>query len=466
MPGANPTFAECWTQLGLAVKVINAVDLFANANTPNYVTMEDALVTGLDGIYTPGAVSRLRGAVRDGLNNALTPSTLRNLWRPFWLEMARKIDSPELQKGGAIPDAVLLRVIRQAMHDGGSNVGGAIQKINSRGMTLDSAGAVSGTGSGAASRITVDKDGYTLECTGAEDKVFYCDRDQLARDGVRHAEVFEWRPSAGAEDNLYWAGSGSQGKRITSLDAKAGKILINPSFDQGAATSGDGVALTTTTQLTGWTAGTAANIKTRSSAPYVYRGFAQDQGVTHYGLEFTGNTTLTQVIRTANPGVKLDERVPLRIQIAWKRLASATGNLTIRWGASSATVAIGTGTNDVWNILAITPGTACYYQNFNEADLDAQIEVDTLATGTVVVDDFVVAPYVMLDGTWWAIVGGATCWKRGDTITFDADADGGTRAIFSYWFWRTYGDDLDLLIEMRGWFPTDNAGGETIADPS
>ena len=29
-----------------------------------------------------------------------------------------------------------------------------------------------------------------------------------------------------------------------------------------------------------------------------------------------------------------------------------------------------------------------------------------------------------------------------------------------------YGDDFPLLTEMRGWFPTNNAAGETIADPS
>jgi hypothetical protein len=466
MPGANPTFAECWTQLGLAVKVVNEVDKFANANTPNYVTMEDALVVALDGVFTPSAFGSLRGLVRSGLNRALTPTNLRGLFRPFLQEMCRKIDSPELQKGGAISDATMLRVIRQAMHDGAANVGGATQKINSRGMTLDVAGATSGSGSGAVHRLTVDKDGYTLEATGPEDKVFYCDLDQLSTGGSRHAEVFEFRPGAANEDNLYWSGSGSKGRTITSLHAKSASIVTNPSFDQGASTSGDGVALTTTTQLTGWTAGTAANIKTRSSSDYVYRGFKDDTGVTHYGLEFTGSTTLTQVLRTASPGGRLDPRVPVYVQVAWKRLASATGNLTVRFGASSATVAIGTGTNGVWNILKIAVGTGNYYQNFNEADLDVQIEVDTLATGTVVVDDFVSAPYVMLDGTWWAVVGGVTPWKRGDTVTFDADADGGTRAIFSYWFWRTYGDDLGLLIEMRGWLPSDNGGTETIADPS
>ena len=81
----------------------------------------------------------------------------------------------------------------------------------------------------------------------------------------------------------------------------------------------------------------------------------------------------------------------------------------------------------------------------------------------VVVDDVVLAPMVPLDGTWYALVGGATAFVRGDTFTF-TDADAVTRAKLSYWLWRAWEDDPETLLEMRGWFPT-TAGTETIADP-
>jgi predicted alpha-1,6-mannanase (GH76 family) len=123
-------------------------------------------------------------------------------------------------------------------------------------------------------------------------------------------------------------------------------------------------------------------------------------------------------------------------------------------------VDISTGTNDVWNILQLDLDSSRFYDNFKEDDLDVKLEVTSLATGTVVVDDVVLAPMVNLDGTWWAVVGGATPWLKGDTRIFSADARGAT-AIINYWLWRAYGD---LVVPMLGWFPT--SGTPSIADPS
>ena len=455
MAGSDVTFANCWVQLGLAAKIFNWLDLEANASTPNYEAMEDALTTALDGLFTPGILGVVRSRVRASLQQALAVETLREAFQPAFLDMLRAIGSTELGDGGAIDLGRALGAIRQYMVTNA-------QTINSRGMTLDVAGATTATGTGAVYRCIVDQDGKTLECTGAEDKTFYCTKDQNTRGGTKHAETFEFRTEDAAVDRLQWVGSGRV-TEIKSLNAKSGGLVVNPSFESGAVA--DDTALTTNGQINGWDVTTAARWKTRSAAGYTYRGYQNDQGVTHYGLECIVSDQIVQVLKAENQGATFREGVPYRCQIAWMRKASSTGTLTLHLGAVSKAVDISTGVNDAWNILAIDLDEDAYLKAFNQDALSVKAVVSTLATGTVVIDDFVLDEMENLDGTWWCVVGGATPWKRRDTILFDADADG-TRAILSYWLWRAYGDDLALLVAMGGWFPTLNDGNETITDPA
>ena len=454
MPGPNPTFAQVFTQVGYLVKFWNELEKFGNSNSANVVDIEDTLTTALDGVFTPNALPLFRQLAREPLAGVLDPPNLRRMLYPFLQEFARVIGIPELGPGGRVQEDVALRRLRQYMVDNS-------QTLNSRGMTLDTTASGSTTGTGNVYRLTVDKDGKTLECTGAETKVLTCDQDQNT--GRRkHDELFEFKGGDAELDGLYWTGSGRR-LTIPSLHCRSGGLLVNPSFDQGAAA--DDTVLTSTTQLTGWSIGTAANLKTQTTTVAPFRGYPGGP-TTQYCVQFLASDTLTQVLKSANSGAVLDPRRPYISGLAWMRKGSATGTLTFHVGSKSVAVDISTGTNDAWNWLSMDVGTKLWPDNFNEGDLDIKVDVATLAVGTVVVDDVVLAPMEMLDGTWWAVVGGATPWLRGDALTFSGDADGGTRAILSYWLWRAYGDDFALLREMRGWFPTDNAAGETVADPS
>jgi hypothetical protein len=293
---------------------------------------------------------------------------------------------------------------------------------------------------------------------GAEPKTFVCDLDQNNGQQI-HDEEFEFQFGDRDLSGLQWVGTGGT-RRIRSLNCRSSSILVNPSFETGALT--DNTALASTGQLTGWDVGTAASWKTYSNTSYVYRGYP-GQPSTLWGLECVASDTIAQVLRNENPGFSFDPTTPYHIQVAWKRLASATGNLTLHLGAESTTVAIGTGTNGVWNVLQLDLDASRYYQLFKEADLDVKVQVASLATGTVVIDDVVLAPMTNLDGTWWAVAGGATPWLRGDTRIYSGDASGAT-AIFQYWLWRAYGD---LVQGMFGWFPsTTTASSIVIADPT
>jgi hypothetical protein len=459
MPGPNPTFAETWAQLGKAILYINAIELRGWSTTPNLLDAKDALITSLDGVHTPKALPVLERLVQAPIAGVLSKQTLQQVFRPFLWELGRVISAPEMAAGRAPSDGMLIRRIRDYMVAQGPD-----ETILSRGMTIDSSGTTTGTGDGVINRLTVDRYNYALECTGGEAKTFVCDKDQTTQGTRQHEEEFRLDFAPAWEDSLYWTGSGPRNARLKCLHAASSGILRNPSFDLPGGVSDD-TAPTSTTAISGWTiASAAANFKLRSAAGYTYRGYPGAPS-TQYGLQFVGNDTIAQILRTEQPGRGFDQRVPVYAQVAYQRKGSATGNLNLHVGSQSSTAVIGSATNDAWAILRLALGTKCWYDNFREDALDIKLVVDSLATGTVVVDDVIVAPMSMLDGTWWAAVGGAASFLLGDQVAF-TDADGGTRALHSYWLWRAWEHELAVLAEAMGWFPSAGSGSNTIAQPS
>lgn len=461
MPGPNPTFAQAWAQLGTVIRVAEEIENFGNANTPNLLDMIDGVTTAVDGVYSPQVLGVLDRLVRQPIAGTLSKQSLQQLFRPALYEIARVIAAPEM--GGARPsisDGMLIRRIREYMEAQGTD-----ETILSRGMTLDTSGTISGTGTGVISRLTVDRFGYALECTGGEDKVFVCDKDQTSSGIRQHAEEFRLDFEPAWQDPLYWTGSGNRNRRLACVHAASPPgLLVNPSFDRPGGITDD-TSPSSTTAITGWTiAGAAANLKMRSAAGYTYRGYPGAPS-TMYGIEFEADDTISQTLRTEQPGKGFDRRIPIYAQVAVKRLNNATGNITIHLGGQSTTVTIGSLTNNAWNVVRLAVGTKNWYDNFREDALDVKIVVDTLATGTVVIDDVIVAPFTNLDGTWWIAVGSDTSFLLRDTVTF-SDADGGTRALYSYWLWRAWEDEIAVLTEAMGWFPSAGSGSNTIAEPS
>jgi len=442
---ANPTFASCWTQLGLAAKVINEVEKFGSSNTPNLYAMEDALVTGLDGEYTPALVSTVRG-IRNTLSAQMSPRTLReNLFRPAFIEMGRAIGIPEASGQSTVD---LLVRIRKYMHDNSQTL---LEKEGSWSAGSPSAGG-GNVGDGTLARLTVDKDGYDLS-TGTEAKRFECIRDQ--GQVRKHSEVFEFRGGPRARDLLDWEGSGARSLLVCKNAKDSGVYVQNPSFDQHSATSDD-TAPSSLTGITGWTiASSAANYSLRSNASYVYRDYPGAPS-TSWGLEIVGDDTISQVIKDQRKGLVLNRGVPFYVGVKWKRLASATGTLTFHCGSQSVAATIGSATNDVWNTLVIAQGTASYYDNFLEDDLDVKMVTSSIATGTIAVDDLMFYEYSNLDGTWYVNHGGATPYAIDDVWTLTDTA--GTRGILAYLLWLAFGAD--------GWLPTASTPSETISDPS
>lgn len=454
MAGANPTTAQAFAQLALALDIVEERFAHGSTNTPNIYTKYDALMVALDGEYTPAMISVLN-ADRAAAAQLLSASSLQGLWEPTILESLR---AEGLQLDGSWGERVR-RFIREMNDDS--------QLWLSRNMTFGTPTfTTASTGTGNIRRCTVDRYGNDLECTGAEAKRARVVRDQTS--GARkHREVFEMKGAAPARDLLDWTGSGNFAP-LTAVDATSGGIIRNPSFEQGAVT--DNVNFTSTTAMTGWTISDVTLFTPRSNATYVYRGYFGEPS-TLWGLECqAGSGTITQTILTNNPSASFDTDVPWVCEIAWKRLASATGTLKLKLGSVEATVDVSTGVNGTWNKLVFATGQNQWYRQWgNAGSVQLVITTDTIATGTVAIDDLVVAPMTCVDGTFAAAVGSDTSWLNDDEATY-TDSQG-TTTTQSYWFWRTFlnangGPNISALRSIgHSWLPTTTtASNVTIAD--
>lgn len=443
----SPTVAECFTQAGLALKFLNEVERLGHTLTPNLADIEDALVAAIEGEFTPSLVAAIRRARAQVHAAATSPDAAAAVWAP--------VIADALRTAGLTPQAdpvAMLADLRRYMAE-------APIHIKARDITYGSPSAGSNTGNGSLLRCTVDKFGYPLP-TGPEAKRARVEEDATGGTGsVRpYGESLVLYGSPPARDNLAaFAGSGFA-VAIPSLHPLSARLIRNPGFDTSPVSSDD-TSPSSTTAISGWVIGnSASNIKMRSSGALQFGGYPGEPA-TKWSVEFEASDSLAQTIAEESPGVAFSRDVPYVVAVRWKRLASATGNLTLALGTSSTTATIGSATNDQWNLLYLPLTEDVYYEQFKESSLDLTITVASLATGTVVVDHVVVAPMALVDGTFYAAVSGSTPWLVGDSYTW-TDSEAG-RAILAFWLWIAFGA-AGYLPSVEDATEVTAAGGRTL----
>lgn len=435
---ATPTWAEVWTQFKNLIWILENLDNFANSDTDNWVGMEDTLAQSLEGDFTPD-VMRLLRSNRGNISAILAPSNVRALFRPFIRELGKVIGAPE-----TTDEAIWDRIITYMVDNS--------EDINSRNLTRGSISAAGGnTGNVTVRRLTEDENGEPLESSHLETKTIECIADQNQVN--LHSEKFEIRGVERELDELDRQGSGFKSE-IIALSPKATKgILQNPSFSQFAGTAGDG---NTITSVTGWTA-TSDITNFEINESITYRGIFGE--ATPRSLRVIANDTISQTLSSTTK-YRFDPRIPYWMQFAMYRRDTATGTLTAHFGGISRAITIGNQTDDTWAVYGIesTPSSNLYYKNFAEDSLDIKFVTTSLATGTIHIDDVIIGQWSPFDGTWWCVsADGATHTAplREDSWTA-TDSLAGSEAIIAKWVFRA---NLPSL-------PSDNAGAETIADPS
>jgi len=429
---ADPNLADIQLTEKECVDLLEETRKFGSVNAKNLVAMGQTIVGDLKGDFSTDVSAGVDRA-RLALAAILAPDAEARLLYPTLRHLAKLYGWPEV-------DASLLCARRYRYYADNSLT------VQSRVLTygaVTAGGANSGTGTVYC--LKEDERGFAIEACAVETKTFRCTADYGlgSRKGEEAFEVWGTPPSKDGLENL-GSGVGRQGLDRAMSAADSQRFIGNPSFS--IYTGG-----TPLTALDSWTvnSGTFANIDIRTGAANVYRN--PDGDTSYAAIRFSGNEKLYQYIGAAQ---KLDKDVPYHVAVAWCRRAGATGNLTLRLGNATVTVTIGSGTNDVWNVLTLALDKKRWPYYFDKQSLALEIEVDTLAVGTVDIDDVQFYPMTKIDGLWWSIVGGATPFLLNDYFTQAVTQADATKGKKQYHIYRAF-----------GYYMPHTAGAATDADP-
>lgn len=419
---ASPSEAEIQTQISDLVAIYEHLRTAGGTATPNLLGLIDTYEQAMEGDFlseAEGGLAAMRAAYAACIESLLAALT------PQIRSYGRQRGFPETD-----PSAIVARLYQDFIDRG--------LRVTSRVFSFGSPTFVTAAvGSGVINRLNTDANGLVIEAQTPDSKIAKCVADEHSG-AQEHEEVFEFRGTTAERDLIKIVGSGRTGL-IRALSARDSLPVIgNPSFEVG--TSGSSV--------TDWTFDTGAASGTSLDGTYFYRDFS---GLTTpYALKIGANTKISQNFN--NRRAQLNPGVPLYAQIAYNR-SQYSGDGTLALTVGSSTVSVVLSAQSGWNILRIAIGTGNWFQNFNKEDPKVIVELSGRSTGSVLVDDIVVAPFSPFDGSWYAIVGGATPFLRDDKATW---SDTETGAKIQSMIWRAYGLYL----------PATTGSSITWADPS
>lgn len=280
----------------------------------------------------------------------------------------------------------------------------------------------SNTGNGTIERLLVDPYGTPLEASFADVVSFFCNADRQSGT-LPGQEVFlvTGQPSV---DPLQYLdatrGAGTNTAIVGISGDTTQSIAPNPSFSQATGTS-----FASDFALTNWTTtlgGSATAADTGLDTTNYYRPCALE-GTTPASLKINARAastwTYSQKLSTGNKS--LAAALAYFSQIAVNRqIGAGTGTVTLTIGSKSVSISLAAQTG--WQLLrfgSTTYGGAVtdqWFQNFDTNDLTISIAI-TCTAGYILIDDYLFAPYLNIDGVQYAAVGGSTFWKYRDTGT-------------------------------------------------
>lgn len=306
-------------------------------------------------------------------------------------------------------------------------------------------------GDGAIHRITVDENGYPIQIGHIESKTAEVIADQNLVD--KHAETIRIEGTKAEPDHLKVVGSGLRWDRTALTIKNSEQFVENPTFSSiNGETTASVFTPTAVTDITGWTLGSTTSVTVRDDI--AYRDLVGETKT--HAVFFGAANTMTQVInqkRRAN----FKRHKPYYRQIAFYRKDACDRTLTLHFGGQSVSVDVSTITDATWSTLKLTLDKTAYFKNFNEDDLDVQIQVSGGTTGEVGVDTMIVEEMDEIDGIPTVVVGGATPFQTGDKFTLsDTQADATKGLIHLYLFLAGTGVTM----------PNTSDGNESIADPT
>lgn len=310
------------------------------------------------------------------------------------------------------------------------------KRVKSRGVTY-AAYSGSTTGTGSINRVYYDWNGYPIEAiTLGETKTAEIIAD--AQSGADpFEEVFQFRGYPRKPYAITVLGSGIK-QPIRCVSARD-SLLANASFETATwATTPSAGSPQTPTAVDSWTVDTIA--KLQSDADIYYKRYRSQTLPLSLRFNTSGgncNNGIQQALSVNGIGVQ--RYTPYYLEVAVYRAASADGTLTLTIGSQSTTVDLTTLNNAAWNVVRLSTGADSkpWPTVWNQNSAYVRIAVTSNTTGTIYLDDVILAPYVPLDGAWVLPVAGATGWVLGDRKT-SGDALTGSDSRIQKWLWRSF----------------------------
>lgn len=404
---ATPTEAEVQTQISNVVALFVAMRNFGYVNTPNVLDLEDTIAQSMEGDYAPEVLAGVRN-IRAGYGSLI--ARVRDVLDPLWQTYGKVRGFPE-----TTPIEILGRLYTDFIDNS--------KDVNSREFTFGSpAAGGSNVGDGLLRRLNVDENNLEIENQTPEVRTVKCIADKTSG-ANEHEEAFEIRGAHQERDRIQITGSAPPGTLNAVSARNSARYLTNPSF------TSDPDSLTDPTEISGWTPGAAiGNFAIVEGTANTYRGF-QGEGDTPRALKIEADDYIFQTLagrRFRNPTLG-GILVPMYLQIAWNREIGASDalTLTVQLGDQTNAIAVG-GAETGWQIGELTIGQKNHFRTWNVQDPEVRITVAGLASGYLLVDDVILAPYQYYDGGWYLPVGGETSfllddlWTVTDSIATDS----------------------------------------------
>jgi hypothetical protein len=430
----TPSAAELITQLQNTVDLAEETRKFAEANSPNWVGIQDTLTQSLEGDYATeilAGMSAMRSnlaAMIDAGVAVITPHL--GDWQRFLSEPSTNVQD------------ILTAMYNDFLDNS--------RRIQPRAFTFGTPSASgSNTGNGSVRRLTVDANSQSMEAGTPEVKRLECVED--ANSGrQRNREIFAVLGEDASPDGVESLGSGID-TTVEVANPQNAKVL-NASFTDFGSTA------SAPTSITSWVSdvavvGDGSDYSFTSGTTYLP---AVDSEATIYGLVIKADRTLSQ--RLDDSGQSLDTDQPYYCQLAVNTV-SASGTVTLRMGQVSASLSVTAGMSG-WQVLRSpsSEGSSSWFAQFNETDLDIEIDWNSPSdTGSIVVDDLIFERFDFVNGTGLKVVPGTTAFLSRSSSLRDGDTfsitDTCTEAVIQRWMARYYGRYLP------------SSSSPTIADP-
>jgi len=442
----EPNEASIQAQLVAAVDILETARLHADGTMAGAGGLFDTLIQALEGEYTPEALSGAVARLRSAYSSIIDPGAASEFLTPILYEYGAFMSrDASLGYGAGYRDvADLFTALYEWFVDKSLTV-------ESRAITFDTSVTASRAAGATLTRLTEDADGFNMEACHVEKKTFRCRTDQ--NNGAQEwAEVFEFLGTQASQDALLRAsfGSGESSRSfLTCANAgtgNGGSLLNNASFSDYDATEAD-------ERFDGWAqtyGGAAVDADVTQDTVNYYRSHpgASTDASLKIAMDNVGDTlTLTQTLADMRIG-RLDPDTPYYCRVMLNKTigTAAGGTVTLTCGSKTAAITIASlGAN--WAELRIGDETLAgaedasdqWFRNFDSDGFGISISWAAGTGGYLLVDDFIFAPYTLIDGTYWALTQShATAPAPNlvdDTLTVTDTGGAPTTGKIQWWLW-------------------------------